>query len=59
MEFGGDLGSAAEGSAIDLEVAGSGPVSCCFSIPSSFFTMCCSLPCLSSAGEFSGVGALP
>ena len=33
--------------AIDLEVAGSGPVSCCFSIPSSFFTMCSSLACLS------------
>ena len=33
--------------AIDLEVAGSGPVSCCFSIPFSFFIMCSSLPCLS------------
>ena len=33
--------------AIDLEVAGSAPVSCCFSIPLSFLTMCSSLPCLS------------
>ena len=32
-------GSAAKGSAIDLEVAGSDPVSC------SSFTMCSSLPC--------------
>ena len=31
-------------SAINLEVAGSGPVSCCFSIPFSFFTMRSSLP---------------
>ena len=38
-----DHGSAAKGSAIDLEVA---PVSCCFSFPSSFFTICSSLSCL-------------
>ena len=37
---GGDLGSAAKGSAIDLEIAGSGPVSYCFFIPSFF------LPCV-------------
>ena len=30
MDDGGDLGSAAKGSAIDLEVAGSGLVSCRF-----------------------------
>ena len=35
MDAGGDLGSAAKGSAICLEVAGSGPVSCrFFSFPS-------------------------
>ena len=34
MDAGGDLGSAAKGSAIDLEFAGSGPVSCHFSFPS-------------------------
>ena len=45
MVAGSDHGSAAIGSAIDLEVAGSGPVGCCF--PSSFFTMCSSLPGLS------------
>ena len=39
--------SAAKGSAMDLEVAGFGPVSYCFSFPSSFFIMCSSLPCLS------------
>ena len=33
MDAGGDLGLAAKGSAIDLEVAGSGPVSCSFSFP--------------------------
>ena len=32
MDAGGDHGSAAKGSAIDLEVAGSGPVSCRFLI---------------------------
>ena len=37
---GGNLGSAAKGSAIDLDVAGSGPVSCRFFIPFSF------LPCV-------------
>ena len=47
MVAGSDHGSAAKGSAIDLEVAGFGPVSCCFSFSSSFFTMCSSLPCLS------------
>ena len=40
MDAGGDLGSAAKGLAIGLEVAGSGPVSCRFFIP--FF----SLPCV-------------
>ena len=40
MDAGGDLGSAAKGSAIDLEVAGSGPISCRFFIPFSF------LPCV-------------
>ena len=40
MDAGSGHGSAAKGLAIDLEVAGSGPVSCCFSIPSSFPTMC-------------------
>ena len=34
MDAGGDLGSAVKGSAIDLEVAGSGPVSCRFTFPS-------------------------
>ena len=46
MDAGSDHGSAAKGSAIDLEVAGSGPVGCCFSVPSSFLTMCSSLACL-------------
>ena len=40
MDAGSDLGSAAKGSAIGLEVAGSGLVSCHFFIP--FF----SLPCV-------------
>ena len=40
MDAGGDLGSAAKGSAIGLEVVGSGPVTCHFFIP--FF----SLPCI-------------
>ena len=35
MDAGGDLGSAAKGSATGLEVAGSGLVNCCFSFPSS------------------------
>ena len=48
MHAGSDLGSAAKVSAIDLEVAGSRPVNCCFSILFSFFTMCSSLPCLQS-----------
>ena len=46
MDAGGDLGSAAKGSAIDLEVASSGPVSAIFALPSPF-TMCSSLSCLS------------
>ena len=33
MDAGSDLGSAAKGSAVGLEVAGCGPVSCCFFIP--------------------------
>ena len=40
MAAGGDHSSVAKGSAIDLEVAGSGLVGCCHSIPSSSFTMC-------------------
>ena len=40
MAAGGDLGSAAKGSAMDLEVAGSGPVSLRFFIPFPF------LPCV-------------
>ena len=40
MDAGSGHGSAAEGSAEDLKVIGSGPVGCCFSIPSSFLTMC-------------------
>ena len=38
MDAGSDHGSAAKGSAIHLEVAGSVLVGCCFSIPSSFLT---------------------
>ena len=33
MVAGSDHGSAAKGSAIDLEITGSGLVSCCFSFP--------------------------
>ena len=33
LDAGSDHGSAAKESAIDLEVAGSGPVGCCFTIP--------------------------
>ena len=40
MDAGSDLGLAAKEWAIDLEVAGSGPVSCRFFIPFSF------LPCV-------------
>ncbi len=40
MDSDRDHGSAAKESAIDLEVAASGLVSCCFYFPSSFFTMC-------------------
>ena len=47
MDAGSDHGSATKGSAIGMEVAGSDPVSCTLSFPSSFFTMCSSLPCLS------------
>ena len=36
MDAGSHLGSAAKGSAIGLEVAGSGPVRCCSFIPFSF-----------------------
>ena len=38
MVTGSGHGSDAKGSAIDLEVPGSSPVSYCFSFPSSFFT---------------------
>ena len=47
MDAGSDHGSAAKGSAIDLEVASSGPVSCRFFISLLFLTMCSSLTCLS------------
>ena len=47
MDDGGDLGSAAKGSAIDLEIAGSGPVSCRFFHSLLFLTMRSSLACLS------------
>ena len=47
MDAGGDLGSAAKGSAIGLEAAGSGPVGCRFSHSLLFLTMCSSLACLS------------
>ena len=36
MDAGGDRGSAAKESAIDLEFAGPGAVSCCVFIPFSF-----------------------
>ena len=39
IDAGGSLGLAAKGLAIDLKVAGSGPVSCHFFIPF-FFIMC-------------------
>ena len=45
MDAGTDHGSAVKESVIDLEVTGSGPVGCHFSIPSSFFTMCSSPGC--------------
>ena len=41
MDAGGDHGSAAKGSTNDLEVTGSGPIGCCFTIPSSFLAMVC------------------
>ena len=47
MAAGGDHGSAAKGSAIDLEDAGSAPVRFHFSLPPSFFTMCITQPSLS------------
>ena len=47
MDAGGDHGSAAKGLAIDLEVAGSGLVSCHFR--SLLFLICSSLACLSFA----------
>ena len=46
MDAGSDHSSPGEESAKVLELAGSGPVSCRFSIPSSFYTMFSSLPCL-------------
>ena len=53
MVAGSGHGSAAKGLARDLEVTVSGPVSCYFSFPRSyFFTMCSSLPCLSIAISF-------
>ena len=49
MDAGGDHGSAAKGSAIDLEVAGwLWAIGCCFSFPPLFLiAMCSSLACLS------------
>ena len=38
MDTGSNHDSAAKGSAIDLEVAGSGPVSCRYFIPFSFLS---------------------
>ena len=52
MDAGSNHRSAAKGPAIDLEVTGSGPVGCRFSIPSSFFTTCSSLPCVSWTGSW-------
>ena len=49
MDVASDHGSAANVLAIDLEIASFGSVSCCFCIPFSFFTMCSSLPYLSSS----------
>ena len=43
MNADNDHGSAAKGSAIDLEVTSPGLVGCHFSTPSSFLTMCSSL----------------
>ena len=48
MDAGSDHGSVGKGLAKDLEVAGSGLVGCHFSIPSAFFTMFSSQPCLST-----------
>ena len=54
MDAGSDQGisTAAKGLATDLEVAGSGPVGCHFSIPTPFFAMCSSPPCLSVLSYF-------
>ena len=57
MVAGSGHGSAFKGSTIDLEVTGCGPVGCCFSFPSSFFTMCSSLPCLSVFLMLARIGA--
>ena len=46
MDVGRNLGSAAKEPTIDLEVAGSGLVSCRFFIPFPFLTMCSSQACL-------------
>ena len=43
MDAGGNLGSAAKESAIELEVAGSGPASCKFFHTLLFLIMCSSL----------------
>ena len=42
MDAGSGHGLAGKGSVKDLEVGGSDPVGCYFSIPSSFFTLCSS-----------------
>ena len=47
MDASGNLGSAAKGSSIGLEAAGSGPVSCRFFIPLILLAMCSSLACTS------------
>ena len=47
MDAGSGHGSAAKGSAIDLEVSSSGLVGCHFSSPSYFFTTCSCPLCLS------------
>ena len=48
LDAGGDLGSAAEGSAIELEVAGSGPVQLPLFHSLLLPDMCSSLACLST-----------
>ena len=47
MNAGGNLGSAAKGPAIDLEIAGSGPVIAAIFYSLLFLTVCSSLACLS------------